>query len=842
MVITLTHTILNPLKYIITILCYLLYLKASFAQNALKFLSANRITESIKIDGKLTENVWKTANIATNFVQKEPTPNVAPTYQSEFYFLYDDHAVYIGARMYDDNPESILKELSLRDQIGNADNFRVFFDPYKSGLNGFIFYVTASGVQYEASVSDQIDDPNWNAVWQSEVSFDEKGWLVEMKIPYSSLRFPTNDIQNWGLQIGREIRRLREVSYWSPIDPAISGWVQQSGQITNLENIKSPTRLSLTPYLSTYLNSTYDPNITGEKFGASNAFSAGLDLKYGINDAFTLDMTLVPDFGQVISDKQVLNLSPFEIFFEENRQFFTEGTELFNKGRLFYSRRIGDTPIGFQRAFTNLGRNEYVKENPQTTQLYNATKISGRTSRNTGIGGFNAVVGESYATIGNISSQGGGRRVMTNPLTNYNVLVVDQNLKNNSFISLINTNVMRRGADYDANVTGAFTSLKTKNQQYGFSGAAISSQRFFTDSVDLGYSYYFSMGKISGNWTYELSQGIESANYNPNDLGFIFSPNENFISLDGKYAQYKPKNKKLQEYNIASNITYSRLYTPNVYTDHYTTINSFFLFKTRFAIGGNMRLEPANTYDYFEPRTGDFSRRLLYPVNYGGGGFVSSDYRKPVAYDIKFNYRWYNADNRKNITVSVGPRLRFNDQLSLFLTTSFNWLFQEPGYVNKANVASDIGGFDNAKDILFGNRNRQIIENTINGKYTFNSKMNLNLRIRHYWDKVEYQSFGRLDDDGYVQVLDYDGLTDTEKPIFDRNVNIFNVDLQYNWRFAPGSDIIFVWKNQITNADDDYNRNYFQNLNGIFDAIQGNSLSLRIIYFLDYQSVVGKKI
>ncbi len=810
-----------------------------FAQTSRLSVSAYRINEPIKLDGKLNEVAWAKAPKVKDFIQAEPIVGANPTHQTEAFVLYDDNAIYIGARMFDSDPTKILKELSLRDQIGNADNFRVFFDPYMSGINGFKFYVTSSGVQYEASVSNHIDDSNWNAVWQSEVSFDDNGWFVEIKIPYASLRFPSKDVQTWGLQIGREVRRLREVSYWSPIDPAISGWVQQSGIVTGINNIKSPIRLSLTPYVSGYLNTVYDPNVVkSERLAASPSYSAGLDLKYGVNDAFTLDMTLVPDFGQVISDRQVLNLSPFEIFFEDNRQFFTESTELFNKGRLFYSRRIGGRPLKYFNAINNANPGETLIDNPDVTQLYNATKISGRTSNGTGLGGFNAVVGESFATY-QTASDGSTRKVLTNPLTNYSTIVVDQNLKNNSYVSLTNTNVMRRGSDYDANVTGAFTNMLTPDQKYNLQASAVASQLYFSDSIDVGYSYSIVAGKVSGNWTYNLRHVAESNNYNPNDLGFLFSPNERLYSGEVKYAQYKPRNPKLQQYSITTNIAYERLFKPDVYVDHYTTINAFILRKTRFAYGFNGRLEPFTTYNYFEPRSADFSRFLAFPVNYLIGGFVSSDYRKAVAYDIRYNYRYFDADGRNNYSFSVGPRIRISDQFSFIFNMAYSLVTQEPGYVNRFFVDVPLTLKDD--DILFGNRNRQIIENTLTGKFTFNAQMNLSLRVRHYWDKVIYQSFGPLDENGYVEQNSFNGLDELGQPIFDRNVNIFNIDLQYNWRFAPGSDIIIVWKNQINRIDDEYDSNYYGNIRGIFDSPQGNSLSVRAIYFLDYNEIISKK-
>lgn len=806
--------------------------------NPSRTLKAIRIAEEVKIDGILHEKVWSQSEYASGFIQTEPTPGLPATFETQVYFAYDNNAVYIAARMSDPEPDKILKELSLRDQIGNADNFRIFFDTYRSGLNGFKFFITASGVQLDAVVTNNNDDNNWNAIWQSAVTKNEHGWYAEIKIPYSSLRFPSEAVQDWHVQFGREIRRFRETSYWSPIDPTISGWVQQSGKVTQIENIKSPIRLSLTPYISGYVNTTYDPKSTEKKITSGNAYSAGLDLKYGLNDAFTLDMTLVPDFGQVISDRQVLNLSPFEVFFEENRQFFTEGTELFNRGRLFYSRRIGGRPLHYFNVSSQLKDGETIIENPEVSQLFNATKISGRTSSGTGIGGFNAFVGEENALIR--SKDGTERLYKTNPLTNYNVLVVDQNLKNNSYVSLTNTNVYRLGQDYDANVTGTFFNLKTRDQKYFISGSGVLSRKYFSEYTDQGHTYNVSLGKISGNWTYEGGHGVESDKYDPNDMGFLFSPNEVFYYLQGAYTQYKPKNNKLQQVRFEGSSIYSRLYKPDVFTDFTLSFENFVMWKSRFAVGFNAIMMPVESFDYFEPRQTDFSRFMARPVNYNIGGFVSSDYRRPFAYDIRLSYRHFDANQRSTTNIVFNPRIRFNDKFSVFTATSASIIQSEPGYVNRNLVEGIIQGLE-ASDILFGNRDRLIIENSITAKYIFNAVMGINIRARHYWDKVRYQAFGLLDKNGNVAITPFAGLNNEGSPIFDRNVNIFNIDLQYNWRFAPGSDIIFVWKNQIFNSDSKYERDYLANLGGLFDSVQSNNFSIRFIYFMDYLYLFPRK-
>jgi hypothetical protein len=779
-------------------------------------VSALRISEKITIDGKLTESAWKKAPMATGFVQNEPTPGTDPTFQTQSHILYDDEALYIGAFMHDNDPSKILKELSIRDEIGNADNFRFFLDPYRSGLNGFLFFVTASGVQYEGIVSNHEDDENWNCIWESEVFIAEDGWYVEMRIPYSSLRFPEIDVQSWGMQIGREIRRLREVSYWSPIDPNIDGWVQQSGVLSGISNIKTPIRLSLIPYATAYLK-----NISQSELNPSTAYTAGLDLKYGINDAYTLDMTLIPDFGQVISDKQILNLSPFEVYFEENRPFFTEGTELFDKGSLFYSRRVGGVPLKYYNVFQE-AKDETIINNPGTTQLYNALKLTGRNSKGLGTGLFNAIVGETYATLRN-NGTNETRKVLTNPLTIYNSFVIDKNLKNNSFVSFINNNVMRRGEFADANVTGIFTSLRSKDQNYAVNANAVMSHRFQPNNTESGFSYNLEAGRISGKWTYALEHGIESANYNPNDLGFLYSSNEVYYRVAGTYTNYKPQNEKLQQIRHNLSVGYNQLYAPWVYQDIAINYNSFKMFKSRFAYGLFVTILPTPQHDYFEPRWLDYRQFLRVPENFTIGGFISSDYRKPFAYDVRMNYQLFNEAGRKTWATTFSPRWRINDQISIIFTNTIENYHKDQGYVG---ILEDLPSGNIYS--LIGTRNRTVVENTISAKYSINSKINFNMRVRHYWHNVNYVSAGFITTGGYLE--------EVPNNFNDLNYNLYNLDLQFNWRFAPGSDIAFVWKNEIDGINTVSKTNYFESLKYLSNLPNENEISLRILYYIDYNS------
>ncbi|HQU60201.1 MAG TPA: DUF5916 domain-containing protein, partial [Saprospiraceae bacterium] len=486
-----------------------------------KQLTAQRARVAPVLDGKLDEEAWKDAPFAAEFIQLQPQPGAPSSQHSEVRVLYDNTALYIGAHLYDSRPDSILKELSERDNLGNTDWFGVFIDAFRDGINGFGFIVTPNGVQFDAKYSTFGEDEAWDGIWESRASLSDDGWVAEIKLPYAAIRFPDVAEQTWHINFGRFIGRSQEKSFWNTIDPKKDGFLNQSGYLEGISNIKPPIRLQATPFIVLYGQHHHEKG--GDPINSfGRSINGGMDVKLGLSDAFTLDMTLIPDFGEAQSDNQVLNLSPFEVRFDENRSFFTEGTELFNKGGLFYSRRVGGTPLYYNDIQDQYSEEEIV-DNPVQSQLYNATKISGRTAKGLGIGFFNATSGRTYATIRNAEME--EKQVLSDPLTNYNVLVLDQNLPHNSYATLINTTVLREGDAYDANVTGADFLLRNKPNSYAVGGRIVASQQYYRDSLVLGHTVQLHLRKTSGHLQAGLNYLEESATYDPNDLGFLYNNN-----------------------------------------------------------------------------------------------------------------------------------------------------------------------------------------------------------------------------------------------------------------------------------------------------------------------------
>jgi hypothetical protein len=786
-----------------------------------KSLRASRTEQAPKTDGILDDEAWKTAEAARDFIQFAPYPGKPAGQRSEVKIVYDNTSIYVGAMLYDEHPDSILSELTTRDNEVNADMFGVILDTYNDDINAYGFFVSAAGVQIDTRYSSNGQDFYWDAVWYSAVRITEKGWVVEFRIPYSALRFPGTAEQNWGMNIMRKIRRTREDNFWSEYRTSQAGLVNQFGDLTGISNIKSPLRLSLSPYISGYVeNFPYD-----EPGKSNNSYfvNGGMDIKYGINESFTLDMTLVPDFGQVQSDNVVLNLSPFEVRYDENRSFFTEGTELFNKsGFLFYSRRVGGMPVNYFKPYEEASEDEIVVENPSSAQLYNATKISGRTKGRLGIGVFNATTAPVYAKLEDIS--GNTRIIETQPLSNYSVIVLDQVLKNNSYLSFINTNVTRNGSEYDANVTGTQFKIVNKKNTYAVNGDASLTQLYYADSTPvLGYGYYVEGGKISGKIQYNVSATVKSDKYDPNDLGIMGINNTLEFFANASYNIFEPV-WKIRDFSASIGTGYSRLYKPgflwnyNIYGEAYTTFLKSFL-----STGAGFNFEPIITYDHWEPRVKGYY--YTYPKDYMGYYWFSSDYRKRFALDGGINYKYFAENNRYSFFFNLAPRFRVSNKLSFVYRFDRQYFNDDIGFVN----------FNEAENrITFGRRNVQTLINMLNASYIFTNKMALTLRVRHYWSKAEYLQYYTLSDKGLLfDDSQYAGNSNV-------NFNAFNIDMVYRWRFSPGSEMSFVWKNAIYTRGSAIVRHFRDDIDETFNSPATNSFSIKVLYYLDY-SMLNRK-
>jgi len=796
----------KEMKKTLLILCLTIPI-AVVSQTARKKLIISRTIIAPVIDADPNDTVWFRAMSVSDFIQQSPVNGGVPSQHTTVKMLYDNRAIYLLALLDDSRPDSIFSELGDRDSgdEANADLFSVEINPYNNGLNSFEFMVSAAGVQMDSQNDINQMHKNWDAVWKSAVKKTAAGWVVEMEIPFSAIRFPKKEMQLWEINFFRFIKRHGEAITWNFVDKNKTGWLNQAGLLEGIKNVTPPVRLAFTPYVASYF--------TKEKV----TFKGGLDLKYGLNESFTLDMMLIPDFGQTRSDDAVLNLTSVETKYDEKRQFFTEGTELFSRGDIFYSRRIGGQPRNYDKVYSALRNKELIVSNPSESNLYNATKLSGYTTNGWGVGVLNAVSQKQYATvkdtIGNIT-----RKVITQGVTNYNMFVIDRNIGKESYISFVNSNVLIPAEHHLANVSGVDFKY-TFPAGYMITGDAFASyiQDRQTDSIAAkkGYRLNLNFSKTKGYWRYKLYNTLYSDKYDPTDMGYLENNNmvSNYFTLN--YLNYKPSG----HYNEVSGemtIYYDNHYKPFAYSRLEMSANLKLTFKTFNYVKFYMSVTPIKKYDFFEPRVDGWKSEEP-TAGYAGIEYMS-DYRKKFTWFINAGCWGSTRYHKSSFYFSPLLSYRFNDKLSVTVQSNCTFLKNAIGFVQK-NSSND--------SIFYGRRDNIIIENVGAVKYSISNKSSFNFRCRHYWSNVTYRSYYLLQKDGKLSGFDLAENCNT-------NYNALNNDISYVWQFLPGSEISVVLKNYYALSNQNVDNSYIRNLKNTFSSPLLNAISVKLIYYIDY--------
>ena len=525
---------------------------------------AIRASGAISLDGHLDEEAWQAATILGGFLQRDPDQGEPATEATELRVVFDDHALYVGARLADSDPAGIVRQLSRRDALAEADTFTLFLDPHRDRRTGVVLQVSAAGVQRDAAIyDDNFEDDTWDGVWESAVSVDTGGWTVEMRVPFSQLRFPTTPGHAWGVNARRVVYRKNESSWLELVPKNENGLASRMAGLEGIEGIVPGRHLELLPYVSgraEYIEpaSAADPFNDGSRlFGG-----AGLDFRYGLGTGMALVGAINPDFGQVEVDPAVVNLTAFETFYEEKRPFFTEGSQVFLRfGRsgaseyttyyypepqLFYSRRIGRAPQG-----QAVGVYEDV---PTATTILGAAKLVGRTKSGWNVGVLEAVTGSEYADVATTTSED---RVEVEPLTNYFVGRAQHAVGSRASVGFLGTAVLRDldapnldsllvdraflgGADghffldgkRDWVVSGGISGSTVSGSQASVLRLQRAAQRYYQRpdaphvSVDptatslSGWSGRVGLNKNSGNVTFNAGLWGISPGFEPNDLGY----------------------------------------------------------------------------------------------------------------------------------------------------------------------------------------------------------------------------------------------------------------------------------------------------------------------------------
>lgn len=767
-----------------------------------KKVTASRIVSDIKIDGKLDEKDWQSASSVGVFSENYPEygKSESELQKTEVKVVYDDNGICFGARLFDNNPDSIYSQMTNRDEEGVADLFTVRLNPYNDAQQEFIFTLSAAGVQFDMiNTLDNGFDVSWDAIWHGAVTKDDQGWIAEIKIPYAAIRFPKKETNVWAVNFYRKIQRNRKVLTWSPIDRNSNNSMLYAGEITGIDNIKTPTRLFIIPYASAYYNIyNNEPNYR---------LKAGTDIKWGITDNFTLDAILIPDFGQTEFDDVEYVLGPFEQEFEEKRPFFTEGTDLFSKGNLVYTRRIGqltaEDPV--------LGLQDSIIYKPSQTNLINAVKISGRTSKGLGIGFANAITDNADVEIYN-KTTGVSRKETIMPLSNFNIIVLDQRYgKNNSF-TLVNTNVTRKTNVRDANVTALLTDNYFKDNSYNLKNEFKYS--LVNDKENSGgYWYKLSIGETKGKNRFSGSYNYVSGEFDINDFGYNYYKNYSDFQFNYYYTILSAtKYFNSLNINLNANTRLNNSTEKPEFGGIFLNVHS--QNRKNNYIGIGMGGTPIITYDHYEPRISSRYMKNFRHIYFWLG--VSPNFNKKFLVEFFPNAYFYEKKGMYGFEMEISPRWRISDRFSVILSSEIEKNNKNMGFVSYQD-----------DKVIVGERNQISTENELRIKYNFSPESFSYIAFRHYWTTLKYQKFYELLNNGdYKQ---YDNLIFNE----DLSYSNWNLDVSWNYWFAPGSNFTLLYRHYLSDFKEEYDPGFLNNVSDLLNTPHTHSFSMKITYFID---------
>lgn len=835
----------------ITFLLIILFLPSLLAQDPEKRqYTATKITTPVNIDGILNDEAWNSGTWSDNFTQHEPYSGRPESQRTEFKVLFDDDNLYVAVKALDSAPDSIVNRLTRRDEV-DGDLVGIILDSFHDLRTGFLFGVSSSGVKYDQMFTNDgsNEDSSWDPNWWVRTSVNNEGWVAEMRIPFSQVRFEKNSGDVWGFEMARILYRKNETSFWQPIPRDAPGIIHLFGELKGLEQIKPRKIFDVTPYAVAKTESfKSDPENPFQSKGSLSKLNGGIDAKIGVTNNMTMDLTINPDFGQVEADPSVVNLSAYETFFTEKRPFFIEGNNITNFGlgigdggvgndNLFYSRRLGRQP----QVYPSLNDGWYA-DVPTRTDILGAAKLTGKTKKGLSIGIVEAITAREQAEIDTI----GGRKITTaEPLTNYFVGRIQKDINNgNTLIGGIFTSTNRaldndvRDVLHKAAYTGGidFTQyFNNKNWMFNFNTAfsLVEGSKEALTNTQLSSSHYFQRPdknyahvdssrtslsgaggrmqilKQNGHWNFMGAVLWKSPGFETNDLGYMRTSDQILSVLWAGYNQFNPK------------WIYNRF---NINSDFYL-INNF----GGEAVGGGYEWNASITFKNqwqawtggnfnFGERSSDYLRggpMMKLPGNVNGRLGFNSDSRKKLGLNVFTNVSKGYENSQNNVYAEVGLSYKPLDYLVITLSPSFNKSFSNLQYVDQLDYAG-------SSRYIFASINQKTISTSL--RVNLNLSPNLTFQYwgqpfiatgeyhdqkyitdpmaKNYTDRYHTYTLDEIvsDNDQYNVDENRDGSIDYTLDKNDFNVKQFLSNLVVRWEYSPGSTLYLVWSQT---------RNYF---------------------------------
>ena len=852
-------------------------------------LTATALGSSIHLDGLLDEAAWSTAQPTGLTAQRDPNEGQPPSERTEIRALVGQNALYIGARMFDSEAGRIVSRLGRRDDDLASDRLTIRLDARHDHLTSFVFDVYPAGNKGDASVgSDGFGDSSWDPVWDVATSVDSLGWTAEIRIPLSQLRYDRAS-DEWGIQIARFIQRKQEEDVLSFVPQTENEGANRYGHLSGMRDLPSARRIEVMPYTSARGEFQDIPSADPFRDGSDLFGSAGADVKMGITSDLTLDLTINPDFGQVEVDPAVVNLSAFEVVFDEKRPFFVEGSDLFRFGQLntfnsfgtpdaFFSRRIGRTPQGFVG-----DPNATFVDAPDQTTIAGAAKITGKTKNGWSIAMLDAMTLEEEAHY----IVGGSSSVLSQPvepLTNYFVGRVRRELRQgNTAIGTLFTAVNRSmdtpslenslrssaylaGTDlnhYWGNRTWALDASFAASFLNGSSAAITrvqrSSARYYqrpdAENLDLdstrtslnGYAGQIAVTKTSGgHWGGNIAYQEKSPGYETNDIGLTQTVGRRGISTDIHYQQTRP-GPIFRNWIVGFLTGNDWNYDGDRTTSYFGNIINFRL--------RNFWNVNTNYFHYFSSYDDQLTRGgplAKLPRRSNANASIRSDGRGAWSVGVNGGLNWNGAGGYGR---EIGVDLSFQPSSNVRL--SFN-----PSYGRFHNVSQFVTAVsDSFADATFGRRavfatlDQRELSLVTRLDWTFSPRMSLQLYLQPLisaGDFTSYKEFaqpGTFDFDVYGRNVgtisrDDPSSTYTVDPdaagpaaafsFADQNFNFRSLlaNVVFRWEYRPGSTIFLVWQQSRSGAEGIGDFSFRRDFDAIFDNPAVNVFAVKMTYWL----------
>ncbi|NQV16773.1 carbohydrate binding family 9 domain-containing protein [bacterium] len=751
-------------------------------------VKTTRIPAPLEIDGMLDEDLYSGPSVS-NFIQYEPFNGAKASQKTDMWIAYDDEAIYVGARMWDTDPDSIVGRIGRRDAFLNADIFEVIIDSYHDKRSGFSFQINPAGsIRDEVYYNDTWTDDSWDGIWEGKTTIDDQGWTAEMRIPFSQLRFGEKDEYVWGVLPTRYIQRRGEWDYfvYFPLDE--SGAMSRTADLTNIHDIDPPKRREFLPYFSSGVSNL--PSLKENPFfdGRDSNIGMGADLKMGIGANLTVDATINPDFGQVEADPSSINLSDHETFYSEKRPFFSEGRNIFNFGnsgptnnfninwsepRFFYSRRVGRAPQGWADSAPDDSLNH-----PYATRILGAAKLSGKVGDNWSIGGLSALTNREYAKYYN--PEGSVLDEQVEPFTTYNVLrslkEIDDGRYGLGFMSTYTFRFMD-GIGLFGDLDEAHNSVELLSDQA--MGFGVDGWAFLGENKDWALGGWAGVSQVSGSKSrmYDLQQ---------NQSHYFQRPDADHVDLDTMLTSLRGHAGRIKINKENGNVLFNGAlgwispgfesndlgltWSTDVINKH-IAVGYRWTERGEFIRGARADIAYATNHDFENVKTADILFGMgnirfvnFWSVNFSGGysgevmndralrggprvievagdffdAGLSSDYRKDISFHTSVSYG-SETDDGTSRGLYANVNMKLGNRMNISFGPNMDWNTDKTQYITSIEDSANTGMY--GKRYVFGQLEQTTAGAEIRLDYPISPRFTVQGYFQPYFAVGSYSDF-----------------------------------------------------------------------------------------------------